>query len=169
VRVRNPLFFAVVLVALAAVAAGVFGTRWWLAAHDSDARFSATRDEVLRAAEQGAVNLNTLDYRTADEGLRLWQQSTTGDLHDQLVSGADGFLAQVRQAKTVTTARVLSGAVTELDERAGRASAILALEVTVTPATGEPSNKRERLAAQLTRTADGWRLSALGQVPVNAS
>jgi Mce-associated membrane protein len=169
VRIRSPLFFAVILTVLSAVAAAVFGTLWWLAAHDSDAQFSAARDQVLQAAEQGAVNLNTLDYRTADEGLRLWQQSTTGDLHEQLVSGADGFLAQVRQAKTVTTARVLSGAVTELDERAGRASAILALEVTVTPSTGQPSNKRERLAAQLTRTAGGWRLSAIGQVPVNAS
>jgi Mce-associated membrane protein len=169
VRARSPLFFAVVLTVLSVLAAAVFGTFWWLAAHDSDAQFSATRDDVLQAAEQGAVNLNTLDYRTAEEGVRLWQQSTTGDLHDQLVSGATGFLAQVRQAKTVTTARVLEGAVTELDERAGRASAIIALDVTVTPATGQPSNKRQRLAAQLTRTGSGWRLSALGQVPVSGS
>lgn len=168
-RVRSPLFFAVVVTVLSVLAAAVSGTFWWLAAHDSDARFSATRDEVRQAAEQGAVNLNTLDYRTAEEGLRLWQESTTGDLHDQLVSGAAGFLDQVRQAKTVTTARVLEAAVTELDERAGRASVIIALDVTVTPATGQPSNKRERLAAQLTRTADGWRLSALGQVPVTGS
>lgn len=151
------------------VAAAIFGALWWRAANDSDAQFSAARDDVLRAAEQGAVNLNTLDYRTADEGLRLWQQSTTGDLHDQLVVGAAGFLDQVRRAKTVTTARVLEAAVTELDDRAGKAGAIIAIDVTVTPENGQPSKKRQRLAAQLTRTDAGWRLSALGQVPASPS
>jgi Mce-associated membrane protein len=169
VRAPRPLFVAAILATLSVVTAAVFGAFWWQAAHDSDAQFSAARDDVLRAAEQGVVNVNTLNYQTAEQGLRLWQQSTTGDLHDQLVSGAADFLVQVRQAKTVTTARVREGAVTELDDRAGRASVIVALDVTVTPATGQSSNKRERLAAQLTRTADGWRLSALGQVPANAS
>jgi Mce-associated membrane protein len=169
-RARNPLtLLALVLVVAAVLSAGWFGWSWYRAAHDDALAYSQARDEALRVGEQAIQNLNTLDYRKAQQGIRIWEDSTTGDLHDQLVSGSAAFLGQIAQAKTVTTAKVLDGAVTELDERAGKASVIVAVDITVTPTTGQPTDKRERLSGQLTRTGSGWKLSAVGQVPVSAS
>jgi len=168
-RPRFLVLAALVLALAAAGAAGWTGWSWWSAAHDDSLRYSHTRDEVLRSAEQAIQNLNTLDYRTAEKGVDLWTESTTGTLRDQLTQGRQNFLTQIRKAKTVTTAKILDGAVTELDDRAGKASVIVAIELSVTPATGRPTTKRERLAGQLTRIGSTWKLSSIGQVPVSAA
>lgn len=114
-------------------------------------------------------NLNTLDHREADRGLDLWESSTTGELHEQLTEGRKEFTAQVKSAKTVTTAKVLSAAVTELDDRAGRARVLVALRVTVKAPGAEKTDKDSRMLGELTRTGGGWKLSALGQAPVGGT
>ncbi|TQK51711.1 Mce-associated membrane protein [Streptomyces sp. SLBN-118] len=152
----------------AAVATGLAawtGTSWYAAAHDDSAAFAQTRDEVLAAGEQAVQNLNTLDHRDLEQGLDTWERSATGDLLAELRNGRDAFADQVGKARTVTTAKVLSGAVTELDQRAGRAGVLIAVRITVDPADDEPSSKQSRLLGELTRTGDGWKLSALGQAP----
>lgn len=166
---RLLLVSALILALVAGGAAGWTGWSWWSAAHDESLRYSHTRDEVLRTAGQAIQNLNTLDYRTAESGIDLWVESTTGPLRDQLTQGRQNFLAQIQKAKTITEAKILDSAVTELDDRAGKASVIAAIELTVTPATGRPTTKRERLAGQLTRTGSTWKLSSIGQVPVSAA
>lgn len=167
---RNPL--VIVALALAVCAAGAAGWGGWLryeATHDDAASFALTRDDALAAGEQAVQNMNTLDHRSLEKGLDSWEQSTTGDLHSQLVDGRDAFAEQIAAAKTVSTAKVLSGAVTELDQRAGRAGVMVAIRVTVTAPKGEPAVKESRLLGSLTRTADGWKLSALGQAPVGGT
>lgn len=160
---------AIAIVTAAALCAGYFGWSWYSAAHDDSLAFSRDRDVVLRAGEQGVQNMNTLDYRTVDQDLATWENSSTGALHDELVQGRPQFEAQVRQARTVTTAKVLDAAVTELDDRAGKAGMVIALQITVTPETGAPTTKQSRMRAQLERTAHGWKLSALGQAPVGSA
>lgn len=171
-RVRRfgdpPLGAAIVLAVLATGCAGWLGWSWYDASHDDSLTFSRTRDEVLRAGEQAIQNLNTLDYRNVDQGLALWESSTTGDLHQQIEQGRAQFEQQVRAARTRSTARILDGAVTELDVRAGKAGIIVAVRITVTPATGRPATKLSRLQGQLTRTSVGWQLSALGQAATSA-
>lgn len=169
-RVSDPVLpVATVLVLIAAACAAYFGWSWYTAAHDDSLAYSRDRDTVLRAGEQGVQNMNTLDYRKVDQGLTAWEESSTGDLHQQLVQGRAQFAAQVRQAKTITTAKILDGAVTELDDRAGKASMIVAVQITVTPPAGAPTTKPSRMRAQLTRTPSGWKLSALGQAPVGTT
>lgn len=164
---RNPLVAAAIaLTAVAAVAAGWGGWSRYEAAHDDSAAYAQARDDALAAGEQAVQNMNTLDHATVDKGLDSWEDSTTGDLHKQLVDGRDGFVKQIEAARTVSTAKVLSGAVTELDERAGRAGVMVALRVTVTAPEGKPAVKESRMLGQLSRTAEGWKLSALGQAPV---
>ncbi|WP_299534692.1 hypothetical protein [uncultured Streptomyces sp.] len=166
-RTKNPLVMAAVaLTLLAALAAGWGGWSWYGASHDESASYALARDEALAAGEQAVQNMNTLDHRKLDEGLDSWEDSTTGDLHQQLVDGRDEFEKQIGTAKTSTTATVLSGAVTELDERAGQAGVMVALRITVTAPEGEPAVKESRLLGRLTRTDAGWKLSALGQAPV---
>lgn len=155
--------------ALAAVPALWSGWSWYAAAHDDSAAYARARDQVLAAGEQAAQNMNTLDHRDLGPGLDLWESSTTGDLHDQLVQGRAKFEGQVRQARTVTSAKALSGAVTELDDRAGRATVMIALRITVQVPDGAPATKDSRMLGELTRTPGGWKLSALGQAPMGDS
>ncbi|WP_137229091.1 hypothetical protein [Streptomyces sp. BPSDS2] len=162
----------IVALALAVCAAGAAGWGGWSryeAAHDDAASFAQARDDALAAGEQAVQNMNTLDHRSLEKGLDSWEQSTTGDLHRQLIDGRDAFAKQITEAKTVSTAEVLSGAVTELDQRAGRAGVMVAIRVTVIAPKGEPAVKESRLLGSLTRTADGWKLSALGQAPVGST
>ncbi|MFC9057321.1 nuclear transport factor 2 family protein [Streptomyces sp. NPDC057074] len=145
------------------------GQDWYGAAHDEQAAYAEQRDAALSAGEQAVQNLNTLDHRELQRGLDLWESSTTGELHEQLASGRADFADQVKEAKTVSTARVLSGAVTELDDRAGRARVLVALRVTVKASDGSKSDKDSRMLGELTRTDGRWKLSALGQAPVGGA
>ncbi|WP_222854009.1 hypothetical protein [Fodinicola acaciae] len=166
IRANPVLAAAITLVVVAAAAAGWFGWSYQQAASDESLRYSALREDVLQAGEQAVQNLNTLDYRNASAGLAIWSQSTTGDLNQQLTSNRAQVLAQLQKAQTITTARVLEAALTTLDERAGTATILVALKITVTPANGAPADKSNRFEGQLTRTAAGWKLSAVGPVPI---
>ncbi|MFJ7120438.1 nuclear transport factor 2 family protein [Streptomyces albogriseolus] len=168
-RFRTPYAPALALALVAGGLAAWAGQDWYGAAHDDRAAYAVQRDEALAAGEQAVQNLNTLDHRDLDQGLDLWEASTTGELHEQLGSGRADFAERVREAKTVSTARVLSGAVTELDERAGRARVLVALRVTVRASDGTRTDKDSRMLGELTRTDGRWKLSALGQAPVGGA
>lgn len=162
-RPPNPLLAATTLLAVAAAAcAGWFGWSWYQAAHSASLSAARTRDTVLQSAEQAVLNFNTLDYHNASAGLHLWLDSSSGSLHTQLSQNLTQEIQLVKQKKTITTAKILDGAVTQLDTGAGTASAMVAVAVTVTPATGSPFTERESEVGQLTRTPSGWKLSGLG-------
>ena len=167
-RLADPPFATACVLLLAALVFAAWSGWSWLSAPRASSDAQA-RDQVLQAGEQAVLNFNTLDYRHVGQGLNLWEQSSTGALHDQIVASRATFERQIRQAETVTTAKVLDGALTALNLRAGTASIIVGLLVTVTPARGAAAIKYSRLAGELTRTPDGWKLSALGQVPVGAA
>jgi Mce-associated membrane protein len=163
----DPLFAtALVLVVVAAVFAGWAGSSWYSAANAGPSASAQLRDRVLQAGEQAVLNFNTLDYRHVSAGLRLWEESSTGALHAQITSGATTFARQIAAAATVTTARILDGALTSLNVQNGTADLIVAIEITVTPAKGTADVKQSRLEGVLTRTSSGWKLSSLSQVPV---
>lgn len=167
VATRPLLSTAVAMVIVAAGCAVYFGGSWYAAAHDESLRYSQLRDSAQHSGEQAVQNLNSLDYRHVDQGLNIWLQSSTGDLHNSISSGRATFTAQVRKAKTVTTAKVLDSAITQLDDHAGTAEIIVALQITVTPATGKPATKQTRLLGELTRTGATWKLSKIGQVELD--
>jgi Mce-associated membrane protein len=157
------------LAIVAAAFAGWSGWSWASAAQAAPPASSGLRDQVLQAGEQAVENFNTLDYHSVGQGLKLWEQSSTGALHSEIVSGAAQFEREFQQARTITTAQILDGALTSLNQQAGTAGIIVAIQLTVTPEHGTAAVKQSRLQGQLTRTASGWKLSALSQVPVGAA
>ncbi len=165
---RDPLLVTAVVMLVAAVTFAAWSGWSWLSAPRASGD-AQVRDQALRAGEQAVLNFNTLNYRTVGQGVKLWEQSSTGSLHYEVVAGQAAFEQQIEQAKTVTTAKILDGALTGLNAQAGRASVIVALQITVTPASGSAATKQSRLAGQLIRTPSGWKLSSLGQVPVGAA
>jgi Mce-associated membrane protein len=132
--------------------------------NDESIPFARTRDEVSRAGQSGIVTFNTLDYRRVDEGLDAWEQASTGQLHEEIVARRADSKQAIEQAQSISTATVLSSAVTDLDARAGTATMIAAVKVTLAQAAARPTDRFVRMQAQLQRVEDGWKLSGLGQV-----
>lgn len=165
---RDPVRLAAIVLLIASVLFAAFGGWYWLSAPrvSSDAQ---VRDQALRSGEQAVLNFNTLDYRHVDAGVSLWLRSSTGSLHASIVAGKAAFEQQIVKAQTTTSARILDAALTSLNVGAGRATILVAIQLTVTPAHGAASSKQSRLAGTLTRTASGWKLSGLSQVPVSAA
>ena len=169
-RLAEPLVAtALVLAVLAAGFAAWSGWSLYRASSAGPTASAQLRDQVLQAGEQAVQNFNTLDYRKVAAGLALWEQSSTGPLHTEITAGRTQFTQQIEQTKTVTTARILDGALTALNTRAGTASIMVAVQISVTPVSGSPVTKQSRLLGTLARTSSGWKLSALGQVPVGAA
>jgi Mce-associated membrane protein len=167
---RDPvLTVATAATAVAVAFAAWSGWGWYSAAKAGTPALAQTRDQVLQVAEQEVQNFSTLDYRHVSAGLSLWEQSSTGALRAQIVAGRSQFEQQVEQAKTVTTAKILDAALVTLNDQAGTASVIAAVQLDVIPAKGSPVSKQTRLIGQLTRTASGWKLTALSQAPVGSA
>ncbi len=158
---RRALVTAVVL---AALAAATFGALWAFAATSGSLELARDRDAVLVDARQAAINLNTLDYRNAAAGLDLWQQSSTGQVLTEFEQNRDQYAKLVQEARRATVATVPAAAVTELDELAGVARVLVAVDVTVTPEGQAPAVTRQRLQMEMTRTPSGWRASLLSPV-----
>jgi Mce-associated membrane protein len=159
------LSVSIALVVAAAVVAGWFGVAWFQASNDDGISFSGARDEVDRVARSAIVTMNTLDYRKLDEGLRNWADITTGPLHDEIANLTPDKKKQLKDAKPVTSAKVTSSAVKDLDDRGGKATVIAAIEKTVQTGDGKPQPSYQRIQATLLRTKDGWKLENLGPVP----
>ena len=161
----SPLRRALVIaVVLAALAAAVFGALWVLAATSGSLALARDRDAVLVDARQAAINLNTLDYRNAAAGLDLWQQSSTGEVLTEFEQNRDQYAKLVQESRRATVATVPAAAVTELDEHAGVARVLVAVDVTVTPDGQAPVVTRQRLQVEMTRTPSGWKVSRLNPV-----
>ncbi|GDY29366.1 hypothetical protein [Gandjariella thermophila] len=166
---RNLVLVSATLAAAAAVCAAIFGWSWWSAAHDESLQFARDRDDVLRIGQQDIVNFNTLNYKNVDAGLNQWLDSSTGQLHDEIAQGKDDSKKRIQDAKTTTTAKVVDAAVTQLDDRAGTATLIALVDTVVTPEGGQAVTKRNEFQAAMTRTPSGWKISALGPVPVGSA
>jgi Mce-associated membrane protein len=166
-RVDPVRLVAIVLLAVSVLFAA-FGGWYWLSAPrvTSDAQ---VRDQALGSGEQAVLNFNTLDYHHVDAGVSLWLASSTGSLHASIVAGKTAFEQQIVKAQTTTSARILDAALTSLNVSAGKATVLVAIQLTVTPAHGTASTKQSRLVGTLARTSSGWKLSGLSQVPVSAA
>lgn len=167
---RNPVVSAAAALTIAAVvAAAWFGWSWYSAAHSSSLAYDRTRDTMLQAADQAVINFNTLDYRSPRTGLQLWLGSSTGSLHSQISGEMSTEIQTIQQRKTITTARILDAAVTQLDTDAGTGTVMLAVAVTITDSGSSPFTRQESEVGTLTDTSSGWKLSGLSYPSGSAS
>ncbi|MEV6622003.1 hypothetical protein AB0M83_32825 [Amycolatopsis sp. NPDC051106] len=159
---------AVAVAAAAAVFAGWSGYSWYAASHDASLTYGVARDEALASGRTLVAELSSLDYHDVNGGLGKWLAASTGPLHDQLARTDPKTKETLAANATVATGRVLDAALSELDEHAGTAKMLASVEITMAKDGTAPAVKRNRFAAALSRTADGWKLSALDQLPVGA-
>ncbi|MEV0067371.1 hypothetical protein [Amycolatopsis sp. NPDC050768] len=88
-------------------------------------------------------------------------------LLDQIRAGHAQGVTALQTAKSTTTARVLDAALSQLDPQAGTAQLMAVVEVTARQGTTPAAVKRNRFQATVTRTPDGWKLSAVQPVTVS--
>lgn len=157
-----------VLLVAAAVFAGWSGYAWYTTSHDPALTYGIARDDALTSGRALVTELSTLDYHDVDGGLGRWLSASTGPLHDQLARTDETTKKTLASNATVATGRVLDAALSELDEHAGTAKLLASVEITMAKQGTAPAVKRNRFAAALSRTPDGWKLSALDQLPVGA-
>jgi Mce-associated membrane protein len=148
-----------VLAVVSVIAAGVTGWFWWNAAHSSAMEFAAERDTVLDAGQRYGVELNTMDYRTLD--FDRWRNAATGPLLDRLTRNQESDRASAISTKAVSSARVVTAAVTDLNTHSGSATVIAAVDISLSQNGSPASQKISRLDMDLTRTSDGWKVSGL--------
>jgi Mce-associated membrane protein len=164
-RWLHPLLLGAIALLLAAVAVATwFGVAWLKAGSDASLNRSKARDEVDRIARAAIVTFHTLDYHKVDEGLNNWEAASTGPLHDEVVGRRASSKQAIEQAKTTTSAKILSLAVTDLNEFDGTATVVAAVQVGVNTEGQQPTNKYLRIQGALQRSGDGWKLNGIGQV-----
>ncbi|MGH3432686.1 MAG: hypothetical protein ACRDQB_07605 [Thermocrispum sp.] len=149
---------AVVLVVLAALAAGWFGFSWLDASRDGDVAYARERDTVLRLAGDGLATLHTVDHSSAERDVGRWLDVTAGELHRDLRADQDGQVEQARETRAESTAKLVRAAVTDLDAHAGTARVIAVLDVRLDRRDAKPDTDRRRMNANLARGAQGWRI-----------
>ncbi|WP_405943617.1 hypothetical protein [Streptomyces sp. NBC_00932] len=155
-----------VAVALAVVFCAVSGWVYWQAHQDGSLRYAASRDAALAAGRERVAQLNTLDVKDTDSGLRQWLDASTGALHDKLAATRATDRTTLTKAGTSARGTVTDAALTALDDRAGTAALIATVKVAITPRGGTATTDRKRFTATLARTPDGWKVTALSAVPV---
>ncbi|MFC7219103.1 hypothetical protein ACFQLX_13135 [Streptomyces polyrhachis] len=147
--------------ALAAVYCGYAGYSYAETRGSDDLALAKARSAALDAGSEHIARLSSLDGEHPEQGLKRWQEATTGALHEELVRSGKQSAATLRQQGTRTEGTITDAALTRLDEPGGQAGIIATVRVEVRPRGGEPSTERRRCEGELRRTPQGWKLSSL--------
>jgi Mce-associated membrane protein len=126
--VRPALVAGLVIVVALAALAGWLGIR----AHES--RSAAHRHDVaVQVAEQGAVNLTTIDWQQADSNIQRILDGATGAFYDDFSQRSQPFVEVVKQAKSTSVGTVTAAALES--ESGDDAHVLVTVSVKTTAAT----------------------------------
>ncbi|WP_327142382.1 hypothetical protein [Nocardia sp. NBC_01327] len=121
---------SIALLAVAAVAAAWFGGTWIVGGLLRDRPRAEARDAALVAAQQAAINITSMNLKDINGSVALARSSMTGDL----LAASDKGDAQIKKSaadsNVNSTAKVVGGAVTELNSERDHAAALVVFEVT---------------------------------------
>lgn len=147
----RPAALALTAVALAlTVLGGLFGVQAW-----QGDREEARRHAALQAARQVALNLTTINHKTAEGDLQRLLDSSTGQFRKEFSDRSQSFVDVVRQAKVVTTGNVVAAGVESMKADSVRALVAVHGEVENTAAKqGQPRDYRLRIT--VTRVDGRW-------------
>ncbi|MBB3662171.1 Mce-associated membrane protein [Prauserella sediminis] len=164
---RWALLGAAAFATAAFIVAAVFGVWWLVSATGDDAEVAAQRQDVTRVAGQAVTAFTELDHTKLDEYFSRQKELSTGELANQIQQAEKTYREAITKAKSKVTTTVHDVAVSELNDREGKASAIVAASADIKRGDQE-GMKTMRLEVQLSRDGeDGpWKVSQIGDVPV---
>jgi Mce-associated membrane protein len=146
---------SVVYLILTALVVGttLVGLRLRSSAHRSDAR-----DAVLSAARQQAVNLLSIDYRTASRDLQRIVDGSTGDQQRLYSTQVKSFPGVLQQTKSVSTGEVLAAGLVSYHAATAEVALAVNQSVSSTDAKGAVNTSR-RMVLDLRRVHGHWLVS----------
>lgn len=117
---------------------GLAGWLGWRA--ETDQRDAAARALFLEVGRQGALNLTTIDFRTADSDVQRIVDTSTGNFEDDFQSRSKAFIETVKQAQSIT-----AGSITEAGiESINPSQAQVLVGVSVKAQNAADPNARDR-------------------------
>ncbi|GAA4139717.1 hypothetical protein [Actinomadura keratinilytica] len=156
---RTTLSVLGVLAVALAVAAGVFGYRYWRAQEEEKQRAAAAQ-----AARQTAVNLSSLDYRDIQKGIDRVLAGLTGDIRNQWATQAKTVADVATKNQSMSQVQQVRAGVVSMD--GDSAEVIVAITSTTTsPKVPQGAPRYYRYSMDLTRTDGRWLVSNFGIVP----
>jgi Mce-associated membrane protein len=151
------------------LAALVVGLAVWATILGLDVRSSESKahrqDAVRQAARQEAVNLVSIDYRNAQQGVDRVLSGTTGAARDQWAQLSKQFVDQIGKAQATSTVQSdpKVGIVAMDDDSAEVIVSVSSMVSSPKVQRGTPRNFR--FSMNLARTDGRWLVSKLGLVP----
>lgn len=147
VPVRRALLAAAVLVLLLAAVSGWLGYRAY-----QDRQADRTRELLLTAARQCAVNLTTIDHTRAVADVQRILDCSTGGFRDDFAARSQPFIDVVQRSQSTST-----GAVTEagLESVTGDEGVVLVAVTVRTVVAGVTDNQPRYWRMRLTVTRTG--------------
>lgn len=139
-----------VLVVAALVSVGLTARQTLADRADDQARAGA-----LAAAEQLAVAVTSLDYRTFDRDSQRVVAATGGQLKQQLTTENAALKKAMTTSRATTSGRVLEAAVVDADRDSARVLLVVDADVTNTSTT-KPTARHYRIQLDLSRQGGRW-------------
>ena len=122
------------------------------------------RELFVRGARQGALNLTTIDWQTADADVQRILDSATGTFYDDFSNRSQPFIDVVRQTQSKTV-----GTITEagLESSSGDdAQVLVAVTVKISNAAGPQQDPRGwRMRITMQKVGDEAKVSNVAFVP----
>lgn len=154
---RSPLRVAalagiLIVIALTALA----GWRGWRA--EATERDSASRALFLEVGRQGALNLTTIDFRSADSDVQRIVDASTGNFEEDFRTRSKAFIDTVKQAQSVTAGSISEAGI----ESADRSQAQILVAVTVKAenvADPKPKDRSWRMRITVQKVGAGAKVS----------
>jgi Mce-associated membrane protein len=133
--VRLALVAGLIIVVALAALAGWLGIR----AHESRSALHQ-RNVAVQVAEQGAINLTTIDWQQADSNIQRILDGATGAFYDDFSQRSQPFVEVVKQAKSTSVGTVNAAALES--ESPDDASVLVTVSVKTTAATAPEAGPR---------------------------
>jgi Mce-associated membrane protein len=152
-RLRRPRWSTIAAsLAIVVILAALSGSGYMILDHRHAVQQRQRAAEFAAAARQGVVNLTSLDFNNARQGVQRIGDDSTGAFKDDFLKTADDFTKVVEQSKVVSQGTVAAAAV-DLDSMTDNSAVVLvAVTSEVTNAAGAKQDPRNyRLIVTITR------------------
>jgi Mce-associated membrane protein len=132
------------------IAIAIVGVASWLSYRAHESRAAQQQREIfLQVGRQGALNLTTISWQSADADIQRILSSATGTFYDDFSKRAQPFIDVVKQAKSESVGSITQAAVeSETDNEAKILVAITVKTTNAGAAEQTPRSWRMRLDVQ---------------------
>jgi Mce-associated membrane protein len=145
--------------------AALLGVGGWLGLNALQAeRAEQQRAHFLEVGRQGAINLTTIDWHTADADIQRILDSATGSFYDDFSKRAQSFVDVVKQAQSRSVGTVVNAGVES--ESGDEAQVLVAMNVeTSNSAAVQQDPRRWRMRVSVQRVGEDVKVSNVAFVP----